>query len=110
MKYLEKNLVTIYGKQAFLDWLISVEPSLHRWTLDHLNSDPGAYLIEVEDQNCQGGAIKKYFKLIFEEELGNHIPVEKWPKERTYENFCNWFAIKYHMCVADMTLNEGTNA
>ncbi|OZG69998.1 hypothetical protein BTA51_28125 [Hahella sp. CCB-MM4] len=110
MRFIEKNLVTIYGNQGFLDWLISVEPSLRRWTLEHLNNDPGAYLIEIEDQNCQGEAIKKYYGHIFEEELGNHLPSGKWPINRTYELFCEWFSIKYHTCVADMTESEDNNA
>ena len=110
MKYIDRNLATLYGNQSFLDWLISVEPSLKRWSLDDLNNDPGAYLIEVEDQNCKGIAIKKHFKNIFEEELGNYLPCEKWPTNRTYDLFCQWFSIKLHSCVAEMLESEGDNA
>lgn len=90
------------GKKEFLDWLLSVEPGLEKWGLEILNNDPGVYLIETEDQNCYGEALKKHYNQIFEEELGNYVSVEKWPKNRSYELFNEWFSLKYHTCISDM--------
>ncbi len=106
MKYLERHLVTVYGKQAFLDWIISVKPELHRWDLEILNYDPSGYLIEVEDQSCHGEILKVHYLQIFEEELGNIVGRDQWPEDRSYSVFCSWFSIRYHTCVADMLQSD----
>jgi hypothetical protein len=108
MKSLNRNQITIYGKQRFLDWIKSVSPELHRWDLQTLNHRPAAYLIEIEDQNCHGLVLENYYKSIVEQELSQHlyIPKEHWPTEITFDLFQAWFSYQYHEEVYDLS-SEG---
>ncbi len=89
MKSLNRYQITLYGKQKFLEWIKSIKPELHRWDLETLNQRPAAYLIEMEDQNCHGLVLEKYYKIIIEQELSQHlyVPKEYWPTEITYDLF-----------------------
>ncbi len=62
-------------------------------------------MIEIEDQNCEGDALGKYYKSIIEHELASCLYIErtKWPKEITFELFSTWFTYQYHESVYDLS-------
>ena len=108
MKTFNRSLITLYATQELLDWVIEKKPEYHRWTLKHINYSPTAYMIEVEDQNCHGLVLEKYYKNIIEYELGSalYIDKEQWPKNITYELFLKWFNYQYHEEVCDLSDKE----
>ena len=108
MKSFNRNLVTIYAKQEFLDWVKEVQPELHRWDLKTINHRPTAYMIEIEDQNCHGMVLKNYYKSIIENELSNHLYISKesWPQSITFDLFTKWFTYQYHEEINDLCETE----
>ncbi len=106
MKYVDRHLVTIYATQKFLDFVKEKEPRLHRWDLNAINDDPGAYLIEVEDQNCYGNSLREHYIEIMKNEVGNILAHKDRPESYSYELFCEWFTYKYHTDVSDMLEHE----
>ena len=108
MKSFNRNQITLYATQELLGWVKKVKPELNRWTLDNINHRPSAYMVEVEDQNCHGLALERYYKKIIENELSNNLYVDRelWPKEMTYELFSKWYTYQYHEEVYDLSQNE----
>ncbi len=104
MKTFNRNLITLYAKQELLDWLKSVKSELYRWDLNTINQRPTAYMIEIEDQNCHGNVLEKYYQIIIENELSGHWYVDRthWPINITYELFTHWFTYQYHEQIYDL--------
>jgi len=87
-----------------LDWIKSVKPNLHRWSLKELNHRPSAYLIDEEDQNCHELILESRFKEIVENELLNlYIDRELWPQNIDYELFLKWYTYQYHEEIYDFS-------
>ena len=108
MKILNRNLITVYATQEFLEWVKSVKPSLHLWGLDDINGRPAAFLIDIEDQNLEGSIIQERFRDICETILTGQLYIgkEKWPDEIPYELFQRWFRCQYHESIYDLSLDE----
>lgn len=104
MKSFNRSAITVFGTEAFLEWVKDTHPNLHRWTLDSLNHHPNVYLIEVEDQNCWDSCFEKYFLDIFKCEVGRFIHSgSSWPEEITSSLFRHWFRYEYHEDVMDLS-------
>ena len=107
MKAYSRHAVTLYATQSLLDWVKSVKPHLDRWTLETINHRPSVYLVEVEDQNCHGMALEKYYTKIVENELAYlYIDRTAWPEPITFELFLMWFSYQYHEDIYELCKDE----
>ncbi|BDM78771.1 hypothetical protein AM10699_16400 [Acaryochloris marina MBIC10699] len=105
VKSFNRSAITVFGTEAFLEWVKDTHPNLHRWTLEELNHHPNVYLVEVEDQNCWGNCFEKYFLEIFQNEVGRFIHNgANWPEDITPSLFRHWFRYDYHEDVIDLSL------
>lgn len=61
-------------------------------------------MIEIEDQNCHGDSLEKYYEAIIENELGEHLYIKQahWPDEISYALFTQWFTYRYHEHIYDL--------
>ena len=64
MRSFNRYAITLYATQELLDWVKKVHPELWRWTLDSISHRPTVYMIETEDQNCEGLSLEVHCKKI----------------------------------------------
>lgn len=103
MKYVKRSAITVYGTEAFLEWVKRQCPELHYMTLENLNFHPSVYLVDGEDQNCWGDCFEANHKAIFENEVGHYVSVEEDMPKGSRELFLQWFDFEYHEVVVDLS-------
>ncbi len=103
MQEVNRSAMIVTAKQPFWDWLVSIDSSDSRLTLDDVNREPVIYLIaECESDEDFAGWIDGHFDEIFQEQLTGWWTDERsWPKKRTLELFRNWFDCRLHSVVLD---------
>jgi hypothetical protein len=98
-----RGLVLLSAKEPFREWLLSL-PDPSDVSLDELNEDRTAYLIpEFEDDKQRDTILRKFFGIIFEEQLaGWWTREEDWPRNRDLRTFRKWFDLQFHSIVEDL--------
>lgn len=96
-------LVTIKAKELFKEWLLSF-PDPCDDTLEEINADSTAYLLpEYEGDIQRDRVLKKFYSIIFEDQLASWWTVEDdWPQSRDLQMFKKWFDVEFHSTVEDM--------
>lgn len=103
---LDRSAMQLIYKQPFLDWVYSVEPSQSQdLRLQELSDDNDIFMIpNFDDLIDKEKWLEKRWHVFFGIMLFNCQADEaKWPKNRTYKMFRDWFEIKFHSLVWDMT-------
>jgi hypothetical protein len=100
---LNRCILIVKAKQPFQLWLQSL-PDPTDLTLDEINQDSTAYLLpEYEDDAKRKGILRRYFDLIFEEQLAGWWQDETaWPANRNLKMFTAWFDLEFHSVVLDL--------
>lgn len=106
MKTINRTVVTIKGKEPFVEWANSFDDGAPKMDIDESHST--AYLIpDIYDEFNYEKYLKKNFKTIFEAELYSWMmDPNVWPKKRTYKVFGEWFEIQTSTMVFDLGKDE----
>lgn len=96
-------LVIPLAKEPFRQWLLSL-PDPTDVSLEELNEECTAYLVpEFEDDQERERVMKRFYILIFEEQLaGWWTREEDWPQKRDYRTFLKWFDLRFHGIIEDL--------
>ena len=96
--------MVVKPKQAFLDWVRSLDPAEESETLESLRDDCNAYLIpEYELDSHKMEILNWCFEAVFQEELyAWHVVESDWPQQRDLEMFLEWFDVEFHSLVFDL--------
>jgi hypothetical protein len=99
--YINRNGFSITPRQPFLDWLQKTEG--HSLFPMEGNVETTVYLLEEKGSNEEiTGWLKTNFEKVFRKELENwYTDEKKWPKNRTYQLFSEWFDVRFHSMVYD---------
>jgi hypothetical protein len=98
--YINRNGFSVAPRQSFYNWLRKIEGnSLFPGDVN----ESAVYLLEEKGSNEE---ITEWlitnFDSVFQKELAGRISDEKkWPKNRTYQMFSEWFEVKFHSLVYD---------
>jgi hypothetical protein len=100
---LNRCVVTVTAKEPFLDWLKGL-PDPCDFGLDLVNGDNTIYLLPVyEDDQQRDRILRRYFLLIFEDQLAGWWTREcDWPSQRDLRTFKRWFDVEFHSVVHDL--------
>ncbi len=98
-----RSILIVRAKQPFLEWLRSL-PDPANITLDEVNSDNTAYLIQDYKSDDEREKILTHcYDLVFEDQLAGWWRDETdWPEIRDMETFKEWFDIEFHSLVIDL--------
>jgi hypothetical protein len=101
---LNRSAIVVTPKQPFLDWLHVADPTSAKLTLPDLAREPAIYLIpECETSEDVAGVLHGLCEEIFTEQLdGWYRETASWPKDRSYEVFCQWFDYQHHSMLIDL--------
>ncbi len=104
MATLNRSAIVVKPKQAFLDWLHTVDPTSHSLALRELVGEPTIYLIPECDTDAEvDEALRELCDEIFTEQLAGWFTDETtWPEDRSFEVFCRWFDFQHHSMLVDL--------
>jgi hypothetical protein len=104
MDTLNRSAIVVKPKQRFLDWLHTVDPTSHEVTLLDVRREPTIYLIpECDTDEEQADVLRESCEEIFAEQLaGCYKDTSTWPRDRSYEEFCQWFDYQHHSMLIDL--------
>ena len=105
MFVVNRSVAIIKPKQAFLAWANSVSGADRQFSIHDLKLESNVVLIpEYDSEEHAENILKKLFGDIFEIELSGWIDDKsKWPADRTYEKFLQWFEVEIHSMVFDLS-------
>mgnify|MGYP006306222653 CR=1 FL=1 len=103
---IDRNAIIIKPKEAFFNWVNSVYPE------NNIEEKPenNIYLVHEMDSNEEILVwIKANYEMIFINELNDwYTGEDKWPANRTFKMFSDWFEIEICSMVLDLEENEIT--
>ena len=98
---IDRNAILVRPKQAYFDWANSVvADGKPISTRDECN----IYLIREMSSNEEVLRwVKEHFDELFVNELNDwYTDEERWPQDRSYEMFAEWFDVELHSMVLDL--------
>ncbi len=103
MFVVNRSVAIIKPRQAFIDWANSVSDEGYQFSSYDLSLEYHVMLLPEYDSDEHAEAIlKELYNHIFEVELSSWVAdASKWPKNRTYEEFLEWFEIQLYSMVFD---------
>lgn len=108
---LNRGLVVIRYKQAYVDWVKTAGDTPMEISLEQANDDGESFLLptyesQIDPIDGTEAAIKwveKRWRIFFEHILESWILDEaEWPQKRSLKMFREWFDIEYKSIVWDM--------
>ena len=101
---LNRSALVVKPKQPFLDWLHKADPTSLELTMSDLIREPTIYLIPECDTNEDlTDVLRELCEEIFEEQLAGWFTVTAtWPRDRSFDVFCRWFAYEHHSMLVDL--------
>ena len=95
--------VVVMPREPLLDWVNTVSPDSPVW-VDELSDRANVYFIPHHETLDEAEEyVRGMFDEIFRNELGEWFDdASRWPQERTYEMFNEWFDLLYDVVVFDM--------
>ncbi|NUQ22662.1 MAG: hypothetical protein HUU34_01830 [Saprospiraceae bacterium] len=91
-EYVERSGILVRAKQPYYDWINKVDPSEPMNIKEHPIKN--VYLVNAEetDEADEEAVVRKFYELIFAEELSGFASDEEaWPAERSFDTFNQWF-------------------
>lgn len=101
-----RSALTVLAKQPFIDWINNLPEQLRIVeTVDTVNQDSKIYLLpETRFPEVENVLLKSVWERIFDEQLCSWWEDESnYPENRSYEMFNEWFDVKFHSEVEDLT-------
>ncbi len=111
--FVERSVVVIKPKKAFLDWVNTVFTEIPKpLNLDELQIDCNSYLIpEVEEIEDGINFIDDKFEDLFELELSSWTEDKSlWPKNLNLKMFWEWFDVQISPTTIDLSHNDINNS
>lgn len=104
----DRIAVVIKPKFQMVEWIKDYTDVLHNVSEEQLKTDCTVLLIPAFDNPFHAEEyIKTFYENIFANELASwKVDKKFWPKERDWENFCEWFNLEYHSLVFDVAYLE----
>lgn len=102
---INRSLMLVRCKQAFVDWLRQTEPdAMTDVTAELINADGDVFLIpEKMDAHDAKHWFENRWPMLFDHMLGAWIVDEsKWPAERSVGLFHEWFTVEYRSMIWDL--------
>lgn len=98
---IDRNAIIVRPKKPYFDWLNQLMPENKPITK---NDENNIYLVrEMESNEDVLKWVKRKFDLLFINELSDwDTDEEKWPQQRTYKMFSEWFEIEKCSMVLDL--------
>lgn len=98
---IDRNAIIVSKKKLFFDWLNSIYPKEEQYSS---LVDNNIYLIrEMEDYEAILKWLKKNHDKIFMNELNDwYTDEDRWPENRIYKMFTEWFDIEVCSTVMDL--------
>jgi hypothetical protein len=100
---INRQVAVIKPKQAYLEWIKSLQDMVDELEIDDLQNDSTAILLpHFDDDTSSLKYIKSIYPKLFIIELESWSTDNRtWPKKRTWVLFCDWFQIELHSEVLD---------
>ena len=104
MKLVNRSVLVLKPTAKILDWINSVGEDSDPVTLEEAQGMTNAYLLpEFEDDAEQARYIRFRARKLFEHELGSWCTDPgKWPSDRKYKAFLDWFRVEVSQMVFDL--------
>ena len=104
MDTLNRSAIVVKPKQRFLDWLHAADSTSHGITLFDVGREPTIYLIpECDTDEDLADVLRELCEVIFEEQLAAWCrDTSTWPRDRSFEVFCQWFEYQHHSMLVDL--------
>jgi hypothetical protein len=104
MREINRSLVMLKPKQAFLDWARKLDDEDKDLSLEELAEDSTGYLIpELWQDSDQQSLLESCYDVLFEEQLAGWWTDETaWPEKRNLKMFLDWFEVEFHSLVCDL--------
>jgi hypothetical protein len=101
MSLVNRSIVIVYARQPFIDWVNTILPE--PVSFEEINTGCPAFMIEdFEYEEDALDAVNDEWEVFFETWLESWVPDEsKWPRNRTVEQFHEWFDVSLHPAVFD---------
>ena len=100
---LNRAVLIVRYEQPFVDWVNAADPApTHAMTLDEVNDDSSAFLVEVEDEGEFEVWLVLNGGMLFEEILNQWCTdPDLWPQDRSLDLFRKWCRLELHSVVLD---------
>ena len=104
MSEIDRAVLIVKPKQAFLNWARSLDDESKDLALDDLRRDCSAYLVpQIWQDSDQQAILGECYDTVFEEQLESWDTNEDaWPKSRNLKMFLEWFDVEFHSVVFDL--------
>ncbi len=109
MEMLNRSAVIVKPRQPYLEWCRQDDAEgLAESVFETFHAEPTVYLLpEYEDPSSQHKVLEEFWPGLFEAMLEGWVTDEAyWPKNRTFEMFCEWFEVQMSSIVQDLDLDE----
>jgi len=104
---INRGVIILMPKQPFLDWIMRVDPIPSNLTLEEIRREQDGFLVSQESiettEDAQSWVYRRW-KIFFDLQLNDWYTEELlWPQKRSLKMFKEWFDIRYHPMLWDMT-------
>ena len=109
MEMLNRSAAIVKPRRPYLEWAQQDDAEgLAETVFETLHAEPTVYLLpEYEDPPFQHEVLRKFWPRLFEAMLEGRVTEEAyWPKDRTFEMFCEWFEVQMSSIVQDLDPDE----
>lgn len=95
--------LVIRAKEAYWEWVVSLDDADSLVTLDELRSEATVYLVpEVEHEQDKRNILASLYRNIFMQQLYTWSDDERiWPEGITFVKFTEWFEYEFFSVVLD---------
>lgn len=104
---INRSIIFVLPKQAAADWIVAADPEPFSINLEQVRSEVDGYLVSQEKVETTEDAqrwVYARWKMFFEQFLFEWYTDETlWPKKRSLKMFKEWFDIRYHAMLWDLT-------
>lgn len=109
MEMVNRSAVIVKPRQPYLKWTRQTDAEgLAESVFETFDEDPSVYLLPgYEDPVSQQRVLERFLPLLFEGLLKDwSLEEATWPKDRTFERFCEWFEVQMSSVVDDLHVAE----
>ncbi|MFC1609802.1 hypothetical protein ACFL6C_02500 [Myxococcota bacterium] len=101
---INRALITVRAKSAFVDWINSHPDAGDAMTLEQVNREPNAYLIEeyLDDEQRDEILRDVFLDIFFHEMWSWYTDEESAATAITFEMFNEWFTVESSSLVLDL--------